>query len=67
MVVSGAVASTVKELSAGDSSTLPAPSIARTLKVCGPSVSWAEVYGEEQDANASASTLHSNVGRLRSS
>ena len=40
---------------------LPAASLARTSNVCAPSLSVAVVNGVLQDANAPASTLHSNV------
>ncbi len=40
---------------------LPAASVARTEKVCEPSVSAASVSGEVHDPNEPLSTLHSNV------
>src|SRR5918999_2686593 len=54
-------ASTVHECSAGDSSTLPAPSFARTLKVCGPTASPVYSLGESQAAQAESFSEHSNV------
>jgi hypothetical protein len=61
IVVSGAVVSTVKDRLAGGSSTLPAGSLARTSKVCWPSLNNTVVYGERHEANCSVSTRHSNV------
>ena len=53
--------STVKVRLAGVGSVLPAGSVARTSKVCGPSASADVVNGVVQAANAAASTRHSNV------
>ena len=53
--------STVNDRLAGEASVLPAASVARTSNVCAPSDSAPVVNGEEQDANAAASTRHSNV------
>jgi hypothetical protein len=50
MVVSGAVVSTVQVLVAGVSSVLPAPSMARTRKVCSPSARPAYSAGDVQTA-----------------
>ena len=61
IVVCGAVASTVQFRVAGAGSALPAPSIARTENVCGPSPSAASVIGQAQVANAPPSIEHSNV------
>jgi hypothetical protein len=66
-VVSGGVVSggggivTVKARLAGLVSMLPAASVARTSKVCGPSASAAVVWGEEQTAKGWLSTRHSKV------
>ncbi len=60
IVVSGAVVSTVNVLLAGDGSTFPAASIARTSKLCEPSLNAAVVNGDPQVANAPESTRHSN-------
>ena len=60
MVVFGGVVSTVNVRTTGDGSAFPARSIARTLSVCGPSVSEAKVCGVEQGANAPASIRHWN-------
>jgi hypothetical protein len=61
IVVSGGVVSTVNERLAGDGSGFAAASIARTAKVCGPSVNALVVKGDVHDLNAAPSTLHSNV------
>ena len=64
IVVSGAVVSdvsTVKDRLAGVGSVRPTPSVARTSKTCAPSDRAPVVNGELQDANAAASTRHSNV------
>jgi hypothetical protein len=61
MVVCGAVVSTVKAWVAGVASTLPAASVARARRVCGPSARRAVVCGEVQRANVPASTAHSKV------
>ncbi len=45
---------------AGTTPTFPAPSIARTLKVCGPAASALSATGEEHAANGAPSTAHSN-------
>ena len=55
-----AIASTVKVCSAGEGSTLPAGSFARTKNVCAPSVN-VRASGDVQAAYAPSSTLHSNV------
>jgi hypothetical protein len=61
ITVSGAPASTTNTCEAGVWSALPAPSTARTKKVCSPSSSGSVVCRDEQRANAAASTRHSNV------
>ncbi len=61
IVVSGAVVSTVNDRLAGVWSVLSAASVARTSNVCAPSESAAVVNGVVQEANAPASTRHSNV------
>ena len=61
MVVSGGTVSTVKDQVAGVGSRLPAPSMARTAKVCAPSASASVVNGVVQAANAAASRRHWNV------
>jgi hypothetical protein len=64
IVVSGAVVSggtIVQACIAGVGSTPPAAPIARTLKVCAPSVSEVNVMGEEHAANGAVSSEHSNV------
>src|SRR5688572_20551966 len=61
IAVSGGLVSTVKARSAGEASTFPDASVARTRKVCAPSPSGAVVCGAPQAANAPPSTLHSNV------
>ena len=53
--------STVNALLAGDASTLPARSVARTLKMWKPSLSEPEIKGDEHGAKSCASMLHSNV------
>src|SRR5687768_6219474 len=61
IVVSGAVASVIVHAKlAGVASTLPAPSIARTANVCGPTARPAYSCGEAHDANAAPSSEHSN-------
>ena len=60
-VVSGSVVSSVKVRLAGVASVLPAASVARTEKVCGPSVSVAVVCGELHAVKASLSTRHSKL------
>ena len=61
IVVCGAAVSTVKLRDAGVGSTLPAGSVARTSNVWAPSASEAVVWAELQEAQAPASTRHSNV------
>src|SRR5262249_30956477 len=61
IVTPGGVVSTVKVLDAGVASTLPAGSLARTVKVCEPSASAPSVSGEEQLTNAPPSTWHSKL------
>ena len=61
IVVSGGVVSHVNDRLAGEASVLLAASVARTSNVCAPSDSAPVVNGDEQDANAAASTRHSNV------
>ena len=65
IAVSGGVLSTpvatVKVRLAGVASVLPAPSVARTSKVCAPSDSVAVVKGVGQAAKAAPSTRHSKV------
>ena len=66
--VSGGVLSTVDTVKlrlAGVGSTLPARSMARTSKVCGPSESAEVVNGVVHEANTPASTRHWKVGRPR--
>src|SRR5687768_1514289 len=60
-VVSGAVVSTVQACCAGVPSVVPAPSVARTSKVWGPSASGPTGSGLVQGAQAPPSTRHSNV------
>jgi hypothetical protein len=55
------VASTVNAMIAGDASTLPARSVARTSNVWDPSLRGPETQGDEQGTVSCASTLHSNV------
>src|SRR3954454_24231625 len=57
-VVSGATVSMTKVCDAGVASWLPAASVARTSKVCVPSVSAAVVNGVAQLAKAAVSTRH---------
>jgi len=64
IVVSGAVTSIVHENDDGDGSVLPAGSMARTLKVCNPSVSGPNVSPLVQAANGAPSTEHWNVAVL---
>ncbi len=59
MVVTGAVASTVKVREAGVASVLPTSSVARTSKVCWPSSSGSAVKGGSQSANGPESMRHS--------
>ncbi len=61
MVVCGAAVSTVNAHEAGVGSTFPAVSVARTSKVCAPSVSDAVVSGVVHELQAPPSTRHSNV------
>ncbi len=61
IVVSGgvwSVVSTVKVRVAGVASVLPASSVDRTWKVCGPLERLVRVRGEEHDANSAPSSLH---------
>ena len=60
MVVSGDAVSTVKVRDAGVASVLPASSVARTSKVCWPSLSEGDA-GELQGVKSSVSTRHSKV------
>ena len=55
----GGVVSTVIVCDAGEPSWLPALSVARTSKVCGPSASGGSVRGPEQVTQAPPSTRHS--------
>jgi hypothetical protein len=57
--VSGGVASIVHAYESGDASTLPAGSIARTWKVCGPSAIPEYACGVVHDVKLAASSLHS--------
>ncbi len=65
IVVFGAVASTVNVRVAGDASTLPAASVARTLNVYAPSASEPRMRGDVHDCHVPAvapvSRRHSNV------
>ena len=61
IVVSGGPVSTTKACWAGVASVLPAGSVARTSKVCGPSPSAAVVWDELQDAHAPPSIRHSKL------
>ena len=61
IVVCGATVSTVNERTAGLGSVLPAASVARTSKVCGPSASGDVVCGEAQAAKGAAPRRHSSV------
>ena len=58
--VSGAVVSILQERLAALSSLLPAASVARTEKVCVPSVSASSRTGDVQPANGASSSEHSN-------
>ena len=57
----GATVSTFQVWLAGVASVLPARSVARTSKVCGPSASAPSVCGEVQAPQAPPSTRHSKV------
>jgi hypothetical protein len=57
----GGVLSTNQVNVAGVASTFPAPSFARTVKVCVPCARPVYAFGLVQAANASASSLHSNI------
>src|SRR5918992_2653095 len=57
----GPVASTVKPWIAGVGSVLPAASVARTARVCGPLGCAARVCGELHTAYGPPSTAHSKV------
>ena len=59
IVVSGAVVSTVNVREAGEASTLPTASIARTENVCSPSLRPDSARGEPHTVNAPPSSLHS--------
>ncbi len=59
--VSGAAVSTVKLRVASEASVLPAASLALTEKVCEPSESPVSSFGDEQAAQAPASSLHSKL------
>ncbi len=59
--VSGADASTVQAREAGDASTLPAASTARTSKLCEPFARPEYAFGELQAPQAEPSRRHSNV------
>ena len=59
--VSGGVVSTVHVRDAGDGSTLPAWSLARTDHVCDPSASAVSDFGDEQNTQPPASSLHSKL------
>src|SRR4051812_47868792 len=61
MAVSGGVASTVQLRVAGDPSTLPAWSLARTASECGPSARLLNVTGFAHATKAPPSRLHSYV------
>jgi hypothetical protein len=61
MLVFGGVVSMVQVRFAGLESVLPASSIARTRKVCAPSVSGAVVYGVVHVPQAPASRRHWKV------
>lgn len=61
ILVSGAVVSTVHVWTAGDASTFPAVSVARTENVCTPSASpWIDV-GDVHGVNGAPSSEHPNV------
>ena len=59
MVVSGALASTVHVRKAGEASTLPTASVARTFSVCEPSARPEKDSDAEHAAHAPASSWHS--------
>ncbi len=61
MVVSGAVVSTTKARWAAVPSWLPARSVARTAKLCCPSVRTSVVKSYPQASKSPSSTWHSNV------
>ena len=61
IVVFGAVVSTTKVCVAGEASTFPTVSTARTANVCEPWETAGSVRGEVQVANAAVSTRHWNV------
>ena len=61
IVVSGGVVSTVNERVAGEASTLPEASFARTANVCAPSGNYVVVSGDVQAAKAAVSMRHSNI------
>src|SRR3954447_16663129 len=68
IVVSGAVVSaggtgalTVQVAAAGEASVLPAASVARTSKVCDPTVRPERALGDVQAAHAPPSMRHANV------
>ena len=61
MEVSDPAVSTEKLRLAGLASVLPASSVARTSKVCGPSVSVPVVWGVVQEVKVPPSTAHSKV------
>jgi hypothetical protein len=62
MTVSGGIVSTVHVFAfAGDLSMFPARSIARTWKICFPSIKGSEVHGLVHEANTLLSKLHSKV------
>src|SRR5215216_531536 len=57
----GAVASTVQDALSGVASVLPAPSVARTSNVCGPSARPLKVAGLVQELKPAPSSEHSKV------
>src|SRR5699024_8296298 len=57
----GAARSTVQVALAGDGSTLPAPSTARTRRVCSPSARFSKVMGLVHGTPPAPSRLHSYV------
>src|SRR5688500_17405793 len=61
--ITGGVSSVsmVQACVAGDASTLPATSRARTAKLCSPSARLVSASGEPQTANAAPSRLHSSA------
>ena len=61
MLEDGATVSTVHVNCAGVGSVLPAPSVARTLKLWLPSQRPVKVFGEVQDEKPPASSSHSKV------